>query len=1132
MDRNGTRSTRLELPDAPATEDGRGVKVWEQPVEMLTWLPEPPDPNPMFLEKRVYQGSSGRVYPLPFIDRIATEPQMHTWRAVHLENDLVRLMILPEIGGRIHVGLDKTNGYDFFYRQNVIKPALVGLAGPWISGGVEFNWPQHHRPATFLPVSVELERHPDGSVTVWCSDYDRMSGMKGMHGVCLHPHKALVELKVRLYNATAVTQSFLWWANAAVRVHQHYQSFFPTDAHYVADHAKRAISTFPLCDGVYYGVDYRERARAGVPAEEQPRCFVPGGSYAPNDLSWYANIPVPTSYMVVGSQQDFFGGYDHAAQAGVVHVANHHIAPGKKQWTWGNHEFGYAWDGCLSESDGPYIELMAGVFTDNQPDFSFLAPGETRSFQQYWYPIRGIGTPQMATVQAALHCEIADSVIHLSLCVTGNVHDASILIQSNDAILFNWTGTLSPSEPWLRSVSAPAAQAAHSIVITVHAGDREILRYCPARPADTPTPPTASEPLAPEQIGTLEELYLTGLHLEQYRHATRLPEPYWREALRRDPGDSRSNNALGRWHLRRGESALAQQCFERAIDRLTQSNPNPPDGEPFYNLGLALQSQCEYTRAHAAFYKAAWNAAWQSPAFYALAALSAREQAWDTVLEHLDRVLRVNADHLQAHNLRVAALRSLGRVREAAAALDRVRALDPLDLWSRYTALQELPATGQLSLHLACELITAGLTRDAAHLLALVDPAPRDGAAPMLAYLRAWCHTQGGNAGQAAQALEQAAAASPAFCFPHRLQELQALEAALAANPSDARAHYYLGNLLYDKRRHREAIVHWECAAGLDPAFPTVWRNLGIALYNIQGDRERALSAFDRAHHADPRDARILFERDQLWKRVGIAPATRLAELERHAGMLSTRDDLSVELAGLYNLTGQPQQALALIRERRFQPWEGGEGLALAQYVRALLMLGRQALASGDQAAAQAHFLAAFDSPANLGEARHLLVNQAELCYWAGVSFAAADRPRAIAFWQRAALSRGDFQDMSIRAISEASYWSALSLQRLERHDEANALLAAIEHHAHWLAAQIPEIDYFATSLATMLLFDEDLRERNQLAALFLHAQAAAGRGDTQQATLLLEQLLAQDSNHAGAAELLAQLHAPAAAGA
>ena len=106
-------------------------------------------------------------------------------------------------------------------------------------------------------------------------------------------------------------------------------------------------------------------------------------------LDWYRNIPVPTSYMCLGSEDDFFGGYDHGAGAGFVHWADHRIAPGKKQWTWGNAPFGWAWDRNLTDGDGPYVELMAGVFTDNQPDFSFLAPGETRAFRQYWYPHPG-----------------------------------------------------------------------------------------------------------------------------------------------------------------------------------------------------------------------------------------------------------------------------------------------------------------------------------------------------------------------------------------------------------------------------------------------------------------------------------------------------------------------------------------------------------------------------------------------------------------------------------------------------------------------------------------------------------------------------------------------------------------------
>ena len=331
---------RLLLPDAPSTENN-AVKAWQQPVTLFSYLPEAPDPNPMFFEKRVYQGSSGRVYPLPFIDRIATQGHDHSWQALHIENEYLRLMVLPEIGGRIHVGLDKTNGYDFFYRQNVIKPALVGLAGPWISGGVEFNWPQHHRPATFMPVEFDIEHGADGSATFWCSDHDPMNRIKGMHGVCLHPGKAYVELKVRLYNRTPYVQTFLWWANVGARVHERYQSFFPPDSHFVADHAKRAITTFPRSDGMYYGVDYAERSKEWGANRRTATPFQAGRFVSAKRFKLVRQYSRAHQLHDRRLARRFswrlrsFRARRHGS------LANHHISPGKKQWTWGNHDFGY-----------------------------------------------------------------------------------------------------------------------------------------------------------------------------------------------------------------------------------------------------------------------------------------------------------------------------------------------------------------------------------------------------------------------------------------------------------------------------------------------------------------------------------------------------------------------------------------------------------------------------------------------------------------------------------------------------------------------------------------------------------------------------------------------------------------------
>jgi tetratricopeptide (TPR) repeat protein len=1113
-------SHKLELPSAPESETGP-VKAWAQPVVLQTYLPAPPDRNPLFLETRVYQGSSGKVYPLPVIDRVDIESRAHEWKAVHIENEFIRLTILPEIGGRIHVGYDKLNGYDFFYRQNVIKPALVGLAGPWVSGGVEFNWPQHHRPATFMPVEVAIERDADGSVTIWCSDHDPMVRMKGMHGLCLHPAKAYLELKVRLYNRTQDTHTFLWWANVATRVHEKYQSFFPKDVRFVADHAKRAITEFPLSLGRYYGIDYEKRALQGVPEEEKPAHFVPDGSYPPNDLGWYANIPVPTSYMVANSKEDFAGGYDHAAQAGMVHVANHHIAPGKKQWTWGNHEFGYAWDRSLTDSDGPYIELMAGVYTDNQPDFSFLAPGETKTFSQYWYPIRKIGVPEVANLDAAVRVQRGAGKVIVHLLVTREMPDAELLLKAGGQKIATWRGELKPESPLREEFSI--SDDHEELELLVMTGKRTILRYAPAEIVPALKPAVATEPSLPEATQSSDELYLIGLHLEQYRHATRSPEPYWLEAVRRDHGDSRANHALGRWHLRRGEFATAEQYLRAAIARLTERNPNPYDGEPHYNLGLTLSYQGRLAEAYEAFYKSTWNAAWRGPAYHRLAEINCGRQQWEQGLDHIERSLRADADNLNARNLRAVVFERLGRNAEAEEAIQATHELDPLDDWSRYLALDVVPDDGQRRLDFCFDLLRCGLLEDALRVLSKSQIEKKDGSSPILRYVLARVYALLGHEKESADAYRRAAAADADYVFPSRLEEALLLEEAIKQNPLDARAPYYLGNLLYDRRRHEDAIRYWERSAELDPAFATTWRNLGFAYYNVRGDMKKARETFARARKLAPTDARIAYEQDQLLKRAGEPSAHRLAALEQMQELVASRDDLSVELASLYNQVGRPKDALKVLLSRRFQPWEGGEGLVLSQYVRAQLLLGQLTLAKRDVPTAIRSFEEAGDLPESICEAKHLLMNLNMIDYWLGVAYAAnQDMAKAVLHWERAAKKRRDFQQMQVHSISEVTYWSGVALVRLGRSEEARELFQQIYDYSLDLERKTPQIDYFATSLPAMLLFNEDMAQRTEISAKFLRAQALLGLGMAEQGIALLKEVRRLDVNHQGAADLLA----------
>src|ERR1017187_5259599 len=899
------------------TGEPDSVRCWEQQVVIPTYPIQDADANPMFLEKRVYQGSTGKVYPNPFTDRVALTKADKSYRAIFLENEYIQLMILPERGGRIHSGLDKTNQYDFFYRQHVIKPALVGLLGPWVSGGVEFNWPQHHRPSTYMPVHATIEEHSDGSRTVWLSEHDPMLRMKGMVGICLAPGKAIVEAKVRLYNRTPLPQTFLWWANVAVRVHDQYQAFFPPDVSFVADHAKRAVSSFPVARNVYYGVDYR-------PA---------------TDISWYKNIPVPTSYMVTESKFDFFGGYDHARDAGVVHTSNHNIAPGKKMWTWGNAEFGYAWDRNLTDKDGPYVELMAGAYTDNQPDFSWLQPYETKTFSQYWYPIQKIGPAKNANTEAAINLEFDGDTARIAVYVTSR-RDVRVVLICNSDLILDKQLDLSPERPFIQNVSTDDARPERHILLVKDAEDNEIIAYRPERRTDCEPPKPATEPPEPAQIASIEELYLTGLHLEQYRHATRSPEAYWIEGLEREPDDARLNNAMGLFYLRRGEFSKAEDSFARAIRRMTIRNPNPYDGEPFYNLGLTRLYQGKTSEAKDAFYKSVWTYAWQSAGYYALASISAARAELSIALELVEKSLLTNVENLKARALRASLLRRMGRTEEAQTAIRDSLAIDRLDFrmmaerflltgkeQDRDAFLAALDGDVQTLLDVSFDLAWGGFQQDAFVLLQACNTnGPWNH--PMIWYTLSGLAAALNKKSAAFEYLASAEKASSRYCFPARLEEMIVLEDAIRRNPSGARAYYYLGNLFYDKRRYEHAIRAWRRSIELDDTFSIPLRNVGIAEFNVMHNPAAADRMYERAFQANRKDARLLYEWDQLKKRARIAsPQDRLRQLENHPELVTDRDDLTVEFVALLNQCGQNQAALELLRKRRFSPWEGGEGL-------------------------------------------------------------------------------------------------------------------------------------------------------------------------------------------------------------
>jgi tetratricopeptide (TPR) repeat protein len=1112
------------------------------------------------------------VYPYPVIDKICDEPVPETHRVVFLENQYLKLMVMPGFGGRIQYAYDKTNGYPFIYHNQVIKPALVGLAGPWLSGGIEFNWPQHHRPGTYCPVDYTITENPDGSRTLWLSEIEPMWHLKGTLGLTLFPDKALLEINIRLFNPTPLPQSFHLWTNPAVHVHDQYQSVFPPDVQAVYDHGKRDVSAFPIARGEYYKVDYSR----GV------------------DISWYKNLPVPTSFMAAKSGYNFIGGYDHGQQAGVLHVADHHFIPGKKQWVWGCGDFGLAWDRNLTDQDGPYAELMCGVFADNQPDFSWLQPFEEKEVKQFFLPYKAIGYVRNATIDGAVSLELTGGKAKVGAYATTPRPKAVVRLCRAGKVLWQKRVDLGPETPLLADVPLPKHCKLHELQLSVLSAQGEsLVAYTPEPQQPEAIPQPAQAIPEPAKVSNNEALYLAGLHLEQYRHATREPEEYYREALRRDPGDLRTNHALGLLLLRRGQFAKAEPFLRAAITTQTRHNPNPQDGEPHYHLGVCLRYLGRAKEASAAFCKAAWDAAWQDGAFFQLAQLTASRfgapalagQPQDgalhaspkmakpqpakagtpslavqgpALLEALDfveRALARNSKNQKAVHLRILLLRKLGRAQEALQLADAALYRDPLDFGARNeralllapkhgqpqrTALFELMRDHEHTyLEVAADYARAGAYPEAIDLLRCAlsatnhaSPARAPGhrgpvgapnARPMLGYFMGHYAALQGELKAAAGHFKAAAAQAPDRCFPNSLDSVLALETALRLDPLDARAAFYLGNLWYDKRQVAQATALWERSQRADPAFPTVHRNLALVYFNKQQNAAKALKAMERAFALDPTDARILFELDLLKKRAGVSPSKRLAFLARHRSVVNEREDLLLEFITLLNFFGRHEEALSLLMGRKFHPWEGGEGKVTGQYVVSLVELAKALLTgSAEIPASSAHgalelLERARTYPHILGEGKLHGAQENQLLYWLGVAHAALDQDEAAhRCWEEAA--RG------MKVPSPALYYNdqnpdtifyqGLALRKLGRGAAARQRFQTLLKFGKKHLRDRITIDYFAVSLPEFMVFDDDLDRRNQINCRYLMALGSFGLGQTRQAFRELAGVLRLDSSH------------------
>jgi tetratricopeptide (TPR) repeat protein len=966
-----------------------------------------------------------------------------------------------------------------------------------------------------MPVDYTLIENHDGSKTLWLAETERRHRMKWTIAATLYPDKSYLEVKVTIFNRTPFPHSFLYWANVAIHSNPDYQVIFPPTTEFATFHAKNQFSHWPISYERYNRADYT----SGV------------------DVTWWKNHPKPTSFFAWDLKEDFSGGYDHGKKAGVIHIGNHHIVTGAKLWEWSPGPQGQMWDRILTETDGPYAELMVGAYSDNQPDYSWIKPYEVKTFTQYWYPIREIGAVKNANLSATVNLELSDeNTAKVSFNTTSQYPNARVKLSANDQPIFEQEINIDPDKPFLKEVVLPAGIKETDLKVSLISSDnQQLISYKPVENKYNPNlPDVVKPPPAPKDINTVEQLYLTALRIEQFHNPTLDPYAYYEEALRRDPNDSRVNTALGIDYNKRRLFAKAEEKLTRAIERTSYNYTSPKNNEAYYQLGLALKAQGKLDTAYDYFYKATWDYIFHTAAYYQLAEISCIKQDYKTALDHINRSLATNQLNTKALNAKTVILRNLGQLRKAKQAALKVLGIDPLDFWAlnelyliESTSGSKTKTTQMLNdlktkmrddvqsyLELAVDYTNLARWDEAIEVLShaiQVNKKPLN-SYPLVYYYLGYFYQQKHDNDNASKYYSLAAKMPPDYCFPHRAESIDVLNNAISHNPSDARAWYYLGNLLYDSQPEN-AIKAWEKSAQLDNTFATVHRNLGWAYHRTENNIEKAIANYEKAVNSDPKDPRLYAEIDVLYEVGGLSPRKRLALLEKNHRTVIQRDDSLIREIMLFVQVGRYDDAIEFLTDHHFHTPEGGDDVHDV-YVDAYLLRGAEKFKDKKFSGALEDYLAAGEYPENLEVGRPTNDGHApQVSYFVATAYEAlGNDQKAKEFYEKSA----DQQRTS--SWPQTQYYQALALKMLDKKQKAAEIFDRLIADGQERLTEDVAMDFFAK-------FGERQTRQARLAdAHYITGLGYLGQGKTNKAEEQFERVLELNVNHLWAAAQLSEL--------
>lgn len=744
------------------------VNEFEQ--EMTTYPFSDPDPVPR---------PDNLYYPYFRFDGFSAGSVKKKWKTVELDNPYIRVTLFPEIGGKIWGALDKTSQKEFIYTNSVVKFRDIAMRGPWVSGGVEFNFGIiGHAPTSATPVDYFVKEKEDGSVSCYISAIEFVSHTTWIVEVNLPKDKACFTTHTVWYNGSSLDQPYYQWMNAAYKAEGDAQFCYP-GTHYIK-HSGELFS---------------------FPVDDEGR-----------DISWYKNNDFESdkSCHVLGFYNDFYGAYWHDDDYGTVHHAAYDEKLGMKIFLWSQARDGAIWEKLLTDTDGQYVELQSGRMYSQPATQSAYSPfkhpafipGMTDEWSEYWYPVKETkGILKASRIGAFNMFREADS---LKVCFSPvQALNTTIRFYADGKEIFSEALQSGVLQTWSRSYPLVGKWA--DAVLKVVIGNDELV-YSEKK--------TDNEINRPKQIpadfdwNSVYGLYTQG---EQWMNQKFFAnaETYLSKALEKDPYFAPALVRLASLYYREAKYTKALELARRALSL------NAYDGEANYLYGLINQSLENYTDAKDGFSVASYSAAFRSVAYVKLAACYMREASWGHALEYANKSLEYNVRNLDALREKLVCFRKSGRLNEWTELLKDLSDSYPLDHIVRYerylslaaspearnsfTALirNELPEETYMELSVWYE--SAGCPEEAIDLLSFASENP------IACYKKAWLLNRKGETGQAKIWMDKADGLSPELVFPFRPENLQALVWASSGSQS-WKPKYYQAVLRHAFREKQEAL--------------------------------------------------------------------------------------------------------------------------------------------------------------------------------------------------------------------------------------------------------------------------------------------------------------------------------------